>query len=95
MECIFFQVFYIDLVVKSSELVFDPPLNVLEDIIERLITVIVESGQKIRRVEHVLFPDLEGYEMILPSVELSDEVVLSAKEKALDLVTRNYPGAQK
>ena len=89
------QVFHIELVVKSSEIVFDPPLTVLEDIVEQLITAIVESAQKIRRVEHVLFPNLYGHEMLLPAVELNDEVVLAAKAKALNLVTRNYPGAQK
>ena len=87
--------FDIGLIVKSSELVFDPPLTVLEDIVERLLMVMVESAQKIPRVEHVLFPGLEGHDMLLPAVGFSDEVVLAAKAKALSLVTANYPGAQK
>lgn len=89
------QVFHIDVIVKSSELVSDPPLTVLEDIVDRLTTIIVESAQKLPRVEHVLFPDLEAYDMLLPSMDLHDHVVVSAKSKALKLVTSHYPGAQK
>lgn len=80
---------------KSSELIFEPPLNVLEDIVDRLITNIVESAQKLPRVEHVLFPELYGFDMLLPSVEFTDEVVLAAKAEAARLVSLNYPGAKK
>lgn len=89
------QVFHIELQTKSSEFVFDPPLTVLEDIVERLITCIVESAQKLSRVEHVLFPGLEGFEMYLPSMDLHDEVVLSAKHKAIRFVLANNPGTRK
>lgn len=81
--------------VKSPELVFEPPLNVLEEIVDRLITFIVESAQRLPRVEHVLFPGEEKFELLLPAVELSDAVVFFAKRDAMRLVTDNYPGARK
>ena len=89
------QVFNIELVAKSPELVFDPPLSILEDIVERLIMIIVESAQKLPRVEHVLFPDLYGFDMLLPAVDFTDEVVLATKAEAALLVSFNYPGAKK
>ena len=45
---------------KGSELLFKPPFSELDAIVQRLINTIVESGQKLPRVEHVLFPDLES-----------------------------------
>lgn len=80
---------------KSSELIFEPPLTILEDIVERLIAFIVDSAQKLPRVEHVLFPDEERFEMLLPAVDISDEVVGAAKTAALKIVTDNYSGARK
>ena len=58
------KVLHIELVVKGSDLLFKPPFSELDAIVQRLIITIVESGQKLPRVEHVLFPDLEGKEMI-------------------------------
>lgn len=81
--------------IKSSELIFDPPLNHLEDIVDRLFTYIIECAQRLPRVEHVLFPSEDKFEMFLSAVELSDEVVTNAKDEALALVRDNYPGAQK
>ena len=89
------QVFHIELAVKSSELVFNPPLTHLEEIVDRLITFIIECGLRVPRVEHVLFPDEERFEMFLPAVELTDQVVVQAKHKAIALVRDNYPGARK
>lgn len=91
----FVQVFHVELVVKSPELVFEPPLTVLEDIVDRLISAIVESAQRLPRVEHVLFPGEERFELLLPAVEISDEVVFFAKREAMRLVTDNYPGGRK
>ena len=54
------KVLHIELIVKGSELLFKPPFSELDAIVQRLIITIVESGQKLPRVEHVLFPDLEG-----------------------------------
>ncbi len=89
------QVFNFELVTKSPELIFDPPLNVMEDIVDRLIINIVESAHKLPRVEHVLFPELYGFDMLLPSMEFIDEVVLATKAEAAKLVALNYPGAKK
>ena len=80
---------------KASELVFQPSLSALEDVVDRLITSIVESAQNIPRVEHVLFPDLEGLEMVIPSVSLKDEVVTASKRRALQHVMANFIGPQK
>ena len=54
------KVLHIELIVKGSELLFKPLFSELDAIVQRLIITIVESGQKLPRVEHVLFPDLEG-----------------------------------
>jgi hypothetical protein len=81
--------------VKSPDLVFEPPLNALEEIITRLIVFIVESAQRLPRVEHVLFPGEEKFELLLPAVELTDEVVFYTKRDATKLVTDNYPGARR
>ena len=80
---------------KSPELIFEPPLTILEEIVDRLISFIVESAQRLPRVEHVLFPGEEHFELLLPAVEFGDEVVFNAKREAIRLVTDNYPGARK
>ena len=38
---------------KGTEILFDPPLNELEGMLNRLVTVIVESGQDLPRVHTV------------------------------------------
>lgn len=81
--------------VKSPELAFEPPLTMLEDIVDRLITFIVECAQRLPRVEHVLFPGEERFELTLPAMEFGDEVVFNAKREAMRLVADNYPGARK
>ena len=47
------------------------------------------------QVEHVLFPDLKGHDMAIPAVPLDDKIVITAREKALDLLRRNFPGPKK
>ncbi len=83
------------LVVKASEMVFSPPLSELEAIIHRLVTAIVEGGDGLPRVEHVLFPDLQGLEMLIPSVQQGEKVVGVARDRALQLLRVNLTGPQK
>ena len=44
------------------------------------------------QVEHVLFQDLKGFEMVIPAVPAEDEVVLAAKTSVLRSVQANIPG---
>lgn len=92
---VFQPVLHIELVAKASELVFSPPFSELEAILHRLITTIVESAEKMPRVEHVLFPDLQGCEMVLPCVGLEEPVVGEARSHALLLLQANFRGPQK
>lgn len=72
-----------------------PSFSLLEDVIERLILSIVESAQKLPRVEHVLFDNLHGLDMCIPAMEVEDEVVQATKARALKLISANYPGPEK
>ena len=83
------------LVIKTSELIFEPPFQDLEAIVNRLITTIVESGRGLSRVEHVLFPDLQGCELVIPCVELGEGVVREARGRALESLQGNFIGPQK
>jgi dynein heavy chain len=85
----------LDVFVHRSELSFTPPIEEVENIINRLITVIVESSHNIPRVEHVLFPDLHGYKMVIPSVSVYDEMVIYTRRHANDLLKVNFPGIKK
>ena len=42
--------FHLELIVKGTEILFDPPLTELEGMLNRLVTMIVESGQNLPRV---------------------------------------------
>lgn len=44
------QVFHLELVVKATELMFNPPLSELEAVVHRLISAIVEAAQGLPRV---------------------------------------------
>lgn len=44
------KVFHLELVVKGAEIVYDPAFAEVEGLLNRLITVIVESGQNLPRV---------------------------------------------
>lgn len=44
------------------------------------------------QVEHVLFQDLKGFEMVIPAVPTEDEMVLAAKADVLRSVQANTPG---
>lgn len=85
----------VELVVKASEIMFQPPLSELEAMVHRLVSAIVEGGQGLPRVEHVLFPDLQGLEMLIPSVQLGERVVVTARERALQLLRMNLTGPQR
>lgn len=85
----------IELVVKASEIVLNPPCSELEAMVHRLVTAIVESAEKLPRVEHVLFPDLQGFELVIPSVKLQERVVGAAREEALQLLRANSIGPQR
>lgn len=80
---------------KGSELLFQPPFSELDAIVRRLIITIVESGQKLPRVEHVLFPDLEGYELFIPHMELDEAEVNVARKQALSLLRANVARPKK
>ena len=43
----------------------------------------------------MLFPDLKGHDMVIPAVPLDDKIVFAAREKALDLLRRNFAGPKK
>ena len=43
-----------ELVAKASELVFSPPFSELEAVLQRLITTIVESAEKMPRVRQLV-----------------------------------------
>jgi len=88
-------VIHFELVTKGSEIVMQPSFAMLEEVIERLILAIVESAHKLPRVEHVLFENLNGFDMNIPAMELEDEVVLETKARALKLISINYPGPEK
>lgn len=90
-----FKVLHIELIVKGSDLLFKPPFSELDAIVRRLIITIVESGQKLPRVEHVLFPDLEGYELFIPHMELGETEVAIARKQALSLLRANMAGPRK
>ena len=89
------QALHIELIVKGSELLFKPPFSELDGIVRRLIITIVESGQKLPRVEHVLFPDLEGYDLFIPHMELGEVEVDQARKQALSLLRANFAGPKK
>ena len=81
--------------VKGSELLFKPPFTELDSIVQLLIITIVESGQRLPRVEHVLFPDLEDYELFIPHMDLDESVVSKARQQALVLLRANTAGPRK
>ena len=80
---------------KSSELSFKPAFPEIEAIVSRLITAIVESAQGLPRVEHVLFPDLQGCKLLIPAVELEELPIQEAREKATQMVRSNFIGPEK
>ena len=45
------QVFHVELVVKATELMFNPPLSELEAVVHRLISTIVGAAQGLPRVQ--------------------------------------------
>lgn len=47
------------------------------------------------KVEHVLFPDLHGYEMIIPYMSVLDEKVIYTRRQANDLLKANFDGIRK
>lgn len=44
------QVFHVELVVKATELMFNPPLSELEAVVDRLVSTIVKAAQGLPRV---------------------------------------------
>ena len=80
---------------KASEIVLSPSCSELEAMVHRLVTAIVESAERLPRVEHVLFPDLQGFELIVPSVRLQERIVGVAREDALRLLRANTIGPQR
>ena len=86
---------HLELVVKGTEIIFKPPFYELEAIVKRLILTIVGSAENLPRVEHVLFPDLQGLDMVIPSVLRHDIVVDETREEALRLLRVNVVGPQK
>ncbi|XP_065898705.1 dynein axonemal heavy chain 3-like isoform X2 [Dysidea avara] len=95
MKYVYQPVFQLEVVLKGTDLQFSPPMSELEAIINRLIVCIVETTHQLPRVEHVLFPDLKGHEMVIPAVPLDDNIVSAAREEALDLLRCNFPGPKK
>ena len=89
------QVIHLELITKASEIVIDPPLATLRDVVERLVLAIVESAQGLPRVEHVLFQDLQGYDMWIPTMEVHDDMVSAAKTRALKHITTNFSGPER
>ncbi len=81
--------------IKSSELIFQPCFLDIEAILGRLVTAIVESAQGLPRVEHVLFSELQGCELVLPAVKLCEGLVEETRERALHMLRRNFCGPQK
>ena len=47
------------------------------------------------QVEHVLFPELDGHTLELPSVGVEEEPVLEAREKAIAILRSNLHGPHK
>ena len=43
----------------------------------------------------MLFPDLKGHDMVIPTVPLDDNIVSKAREGALNLLRCNFPGPKK
>ena len=43
----------------------------------------------------MLFPDLQGHDMVIPAVPLDDKIVIMAREQAIDLLRRNFAGPKK
>lgn len=85
----------VELVVKASEIVLSPSCSELEAMVHRLVTAIVESAERLPRVEHVLFPDLKGFELVIPSVRLQERVVGAAREDTMRLLKANTIGPQR
>ncbi len=81
--------------IKSSELIFHPCFPDIEAILGHLVTAIVESAQGLPRVEHVLFSELQGCELVLPAVELGEGLVEETRKKALHMLRCNFCGPQK
>ncbi len=81
--------------IKSSELVFQPGFPEIEAVLTRLITAIVESAHGLPRVEHVLFSELLGCELVIPAMELSEALVDETKYSALHMLRSNFIGPQK
>lgn len=46
------------------------------------------------QVEHVLFPDLQGYNMVLPAMDMVDHKVLLARRNAAQLLKINCTGPE-
>ncbi len=91
----FVQVILVKLDSKSSELVFEPGFPEIEAVLSRLITAIVENAQGLPRVEHVLFSELQGCELVIPAMNLNEELVEETREKALHMLRTNFVGPQK
>ena len=89
------QVLHMQLLAEPPALHFTPPFSELEAIVQRLVEAIVSAGEGLPRVEHVLFPDLKGFELAISSVQSEEVVVLSARERALQLLKANTAGPHK
>ena len=47
------------------------------------------------QVEHVLFPDLHGHELYIPSVTLMEDIVILTRKKTYVLYKANILGPQR
>ncbi|KAL5473898.1 hypothetical protein EMCRGX_G028462 [Ephydatia muelleri] len=89
------SVIHVNVLVKASELLYVPNFGDMESVVLNVIKSIVESGQNLPRVEHMLFTDLQGLQMVIPSVELHESVVTEAQKMAVQLLKKNFVGPQK
>ncbi|XP_028914074.1 dynein heavy chain 3, axonemal isoform X2 [Ornithorhynchus anatinus] len=89
------QILVIKLRVEEFKIAFDPPFSECWDLLYNCFMEIIKSSQGIPKVESRLFPELQGDNFTLSTVQPDESLVLDMLKQVLEVFTKNQVGPQK
>ncbi|XP_038618403.1 dynein heavy chain 3, axonemal [Tachyglossus aculeatus] len=89
------QILVIKLRVEEFKIVFEPPFSECWDLLSSCFVEIINASQGIPKVEARLFPELQGDNLTLSTVQPDESLVLDLLNQVLEVFTKNQVGPQK
>ncbi|XP_057310450.1 dynein axonemal heavy chain 3-like isoform X2 [Hydractinia symbiolongicarpus] len=96
LQYVFPQILMIDVLTKDrKEIIFNPPLMDIHNVLATIFKNIVDSGKGIPRVETLIFNELRTKKLYLRTVSPDEIVVKELLEEGLSVFRMNMVGPQK